>query len=80
MIMNLIFHNRCIHYIRTMAKGFSVKTNTSPEYYKIEEQVTTGWEIIETNLTKEECKEQYEALIGMTEYHHKELKSLVFND
>jgi hypothetical protein len=47
-----------------MAKGFSVKTNTSPEYYKIEEQVTTGWEIIETNLTKEECKEQYEALIG----------------
>ena len=47
-----------------MAKGFSVKTNTSPEYYKIEEQVTTGWEIIETNLTKEECKEQYNALIG----------------
>ena len=47
-----------------MAKGFSVKTNTSPKYYKIEEQVTTGWEIIETNLTKEECKEQYEALIG----------------
>ena len=47
-----------------MAKGFSVKTNTSPEYYKIEEQVTTGWEIIETNLTKEECKEQYDALIG----------------
>ena len=47
-----------------MAKGFSVKTNTSPEYYKIEEQETTGWEIVKTNLTKEECKEQYDALIG----------------
>ena len=34
--------------------------------YCIEENVTTGWEIIETNLTKENCKSKYDHIINTT--------------
>ena len=34
--------------------------------YCIEENVTTGWEIVETNLTKENCKSKYDHIINTT--------------
>ena len=34
-----------------------------PVLYKIEEECTTGWEVIWTDLTKEQCKERYDELI-----------------
>lgn len=46
-----------------MAQGFTIKTN-QPKLYKIEEECTSGWEVIETNLTKEQCKEHYDALMN----------------
>ena len=36
----------------------------SNELYKIEEEQTIGWTLIKSDITKEECKEQYEKLIG----------------
>ena len=43
-------------------------TQSAPEnpLYCIEENVTTGWEIIETNLTKENCKSKYDHIINTT--------------
>lgn len=32
--------------------------------YKIEEECTTGWEEIKTNLTKEECEKFYNSLLN----------------
>lgn len=32
--------------------------------YKIEEETTTGWELIESNLTKESTQKRYDALIN----------------
>tara|TARA_B100002019_G_scaffold282437_1_gene287680 strand:+ start:495 stop:725 length:231 start_codon:yes stop_codon:yes gene_type:complete len=63
-----------------MAKGFNIKpqvvispklpptqqTPTGAPLYCIEENVTTGWEIIETNLTKEACKSKYDHIINTT--------------
>ena len=46
-----------------MAQGFTIKSNRN-ELYKIEEEQTVGWTLIKSDLTKEECKEQYEKLIG----------------
>ena len=46
-----------------MAQGFTIKSNGN-ELYKIEEEQTVGWTLIKSDLTKEECKEQYEKLIG----------------
>ena len=48
---------------KPMAQGFTIKSNSN-ELYKIEEECTSGWQIVKTNITKEECKEQYQALIG----------------
>ena len=39
---------------------------TENPLYCIEENVTTGWEIIETNLTKENCKSKYEHIMSTT--------------
>ena len=61
---------------KPMAKGFNIKpqvvvsqglpsTEQNP-LYCIEENVTTGWEIIETNLTKDACKSKYEHIINTT--------------
>ena len=49
--------------LKQMAQGFTIKSNSN-ELYKIEEECTSGWQIVKTNITKEECKEQYAALIG----------------
>lgn len=49
-----------------MAKGFVIKTDT-PEpnrRYSVSEAGTTGWELTESNLTKEEAKKYYDALIN----------------
>ena len=46
-----------------MAQGFTIKSNRN-ELYKIEEEQTVGWTLIKSDLTKEECKEEYEKLIG----------------
>ena len=46
-----------------MAKGFSVASN-KPKLYKIEEESTSGWHEHKTNLTKEECKIEYDKLIN----------------
>ena len=46
-----------------MAQGFTIKSNGN-ELYKIEEEQTVGWTLIKSDLTKEECKEEYEKLIG----------------
>ena len=46
-----------------MAKGFQVKKDSSSYRYKIEEQETRGWVEVKSNMTKLECKEQYDALI-----------------
>ena len=46
-----------------MAQGFTIKSNDN-ELYKIEEEQTVGWTLIKSDLTKEECKEEYEKLIG----------------
>jgi hypothetical protein len=32
--------------------------------YKIEEQKTTGWELVESNLTKESAQDRYDALLN----------------
>ena len=52
-----------------MAQGLTIKSNSNSnsnknELYKIEEEGTTGWEIVKTDITKEECKEQYDGLIA----------------
>ena len=47
----------------TMAQGFTIKSNSN-ELYKIEEEQTVGWTLIKSDITKEECKEQYEKLIA----------------
>ena len=49
--------------LKQMAQGFTIKSNSN-DLYKIEEECTSGWHIVKTNITKEECKEQYAALIG----------------
>ena len=41
----------------------SLKTMAEP-LYKIEEEKTTGWELIESNLTKESTQKRYDALIN----------------
>ena len=46
-----------------MAQGFTIKSNSN-ELYKIEEEQTTGWTLVKSDITKEECKEQYEKLIA----------------
>ena len=52
---------------KPMAKGFNVnKPQEETALYCIEENVTTGWEVIETNLTKESCKSKYEHIINTT--------------
>ena len=47
-----------------MAKGFTVASNKPDELYKIEEESTSGWHEYKTNLTKEECKIEYDKLIN----------------
>ena len=62
-----------------MAKGFNIKPQVvissklpptqqqqQTPLYCIEENVTTGWEIVETNLTKEACKSKYDHIINTT--------------
>ena len=39
---------------------------TGAPLYCIEENVTTGWEIVETNLTKENCKSKYNHIVNTT--------------
>ena len=46
-----------------MAQGFTIKSNNN-ELYKIEEEQTVGWTLIKSDITKEECKEEYDRLIG----------------
>jgi nitrogen regulatory protein PII-like uncharacterized protein len=46
-----------------MAQGFTIKEN-QPNLYKIEKEYTTGWVLIQTNLTQEQCKKQYDSLIN----------------
>ena len=41
--------------LNQMAQGFTIKEN-QPKLYKIEEEYTTGWVLIQTNLTQEQCK------------------------
>ena len=48
-----------------------VPTPTPPQQqtnplYCIEENVTTGWEVIETNLTKENCQSKYNHIVNTT--------------
>jgi len=50
--------------LKQMAQGFKIKSNSSNELYKIEEEQTIGWTLVKSDITKEECKEQYEKLIG----------------
>ena len=38
--------------------------SNKPELYKIEEESTSGWHEYKTNLTKEECKIEYDKLIN----------------
>ena len=38
--------------------------NMEDKRYKIEEECTTGWEEIKTNLTKEECQKFYNSLLN----------------
>lgn len=45
-----------------MAQGFNVKSNH--QRYKIEEECTTGWEVYQTNLTREECQNVYDFMIN----------------
>jgi hypothetical protein len=40
-----------------MAKGFSVKEE---KRYRLEEEQTTGWDIIADNVSQERCKELYD--------------------
>ena len=52
--------------LKTMAKGFTIKTDT-PEpnrRYSVSEAGTTGWEIVESNMTKEQAMNYYNALIN----------------
>jgi len=42
------------------------QNSTGAPLYCIEENVTTGWEIVETNLTKENCKSKYDHIINTT--------------
>ena len=42
------------------------KQQTQNPLYCIEENVTTGWEVIETNLTKENCQSKYDHIINTT--------------
>ena len=50
--------------LKPMAQGFTIKSNSSNELYKIEEEQTIGWTLIKSDITKEECKEQYDKLIS----------------
>lgn len=53
-----------------MAKGFTIKTTIetdTPEEnrrYSVSEAGTTGWEIVESNMTKEQAMNYYNALIN----------------
>lgn len=49
-----------------MAKGFTIKTETPEENrrYMVSESGTTGWELVETNLTKEQATNYYNALLN----------------
>ena len=49
-----------------MAKGFIKKASTSEEdrRYSVSEAGTTGWELTESNLTREAAKRYYDALIS----------------
>jgi len=49
-----------------MAKGFTIRTDTPEENrrYSVSESGTTGWEIVETNLTKEDAMKYYNALLN----------------
>ena len=49
--------------LNQMAQGFTIKEN-QPKLYKMEEEYTTGWVLIQTNLTQEQCKKQYDSLIN----------------
>ena len=51
-----------------ISQSQELPTPPTPEnpLYCIEENVTTGWEIIETNLTKENCKSKYEHIMSTT--------------
>ena len=53
-------------FFKKMAKGFVIKTDTPEENrrYSVSEGGTTGWELTESNLTKEEAKRYYDALIN----------------
>ena len=42
-----------------MAQGFTIKSN-NPKLYKLEEEETIGWYVVEENLTQERCKELYD--------------------
>ena len=49
-----------------MAREFKIKTNHEEysQLYMIEEQCTTGWEVVKKDITKEQCKEEYDILIN----------------
>ena len=53
-------------FFNTMAKGFTIKTDTpeSNRRYSVSESGTTGWELIESNLTKEDAMKYYNALLN----------------
>ena len=52
--------------LKTMAKGFTIKTDTPEENrrYSVSEAGTTGWEIVESNMTKEQAMTYYNALLN----------------
>ena len=45
-----------------MAKGFSVKEE---KRYRLEEEQTTGWDIIADNVSQERCKELYDEKLNI---------------
>ena len=49
--------------LKQMAQGFRIKSNRN-ELYKIEEEQTVGWTLIKSDITREECKEEYDRLIA----------------
>jgi len=45
-----------------MAKGFSVKEE---KRYRLEEEQTTGWDLIADNVSQQRCKELYDEKLNI---------------
>ena len=45
-------------------KGFTIKGKTPEKLYRLEEEHTTGWYEVGTNLPQQKCKELYDAKLN----------------